>query len=466
MVYISFVPSGFAVFQSVWKGYQVSAIGQSLDLNEKINEFDFIFNDQLNDWKFIFSPGVNESNLAALFDFQSEKTKTKDLNFELSKTTYKYGTFSLNYRKREYDLSEWSDTRLSLLSDSTLFENRTSLNYTYDFLDRSKAREYDFIVAQNKTKTKENLLEVDKGRLSFFTTYIQAKFQLYSVRLSGDFVKEAKRRVDKTKRRVKDGVSRKIDLFQAESSLINRKESLESNRSNLKENLATLENILKRKIDQKQLDSITWKKRNFSYWKKSIVESEHYSVELTREKMKASVASLAKIKDENGTKLTFNASLESNAIDKDQSSSFDEHIETRTKNMGVSLSLVIPLGIDKRSALSSRALYEMKKEKLDFINVQDEVVVRKASLLKQIAYYEKIISLSTSKVELASQILKEQNKMYLRGQTNFEEIIRAEEAYVNTQLSEKKILLEFELLVANYAFLNNSIKTFLNSYRD
>ena len=67
---------------------------------------------------------------------------------------------------------------------------------------------------------------------------------------------------------------------------------------------------------------------------------------------------------------------------------------------------------------------------------------------------------------IATETLKEQNRLYLRGQASFEEVIRAEESYINSKLNEKKMLLDYELLIANYAFLNNSMMTLLNAYRD
>jgi hypothetical protein len=124
------------------------------------------------------------------------------------------------------------------------------------------------------------------------------------------------------------------------------------------------------------------------------------------------------------------------------------------------------LGFDKRSAINTKDEYQRKKNKLDLQKQKDDLTIRKTSLLARIKYFEKITNLSKRRVKLASLTSKEQNRLYLRGQSSFEEVIRAEEAFINARLNEKKSLLDYELLIANYAYLNNSIKPFLDLYRD
>jgi outer membrane protein TolC len=455
-----------ATFQPMWKGYQISNLNKSIVLQKNISEAEYKFKENMNDWKFIFSPSYRESNLASLFAFQAQNTKTNTYAFEFTKSSFDYGNVTIRHTKTDYDISDWNSTALSSFTDDHLFENRTGIEYSYDFLDRSSSDDLSIIIAEANANESANQLDVEKGYLSFFQTYLQAKYQIYAVELSKSFVGEAKKRVNRTKKRRKDGLSRNVELLQSQSSLLNQEEAVETSRSALKENLSIIENILKIKITENYFSDISWIPRPFSFWKKTIKEQEHLSVIAAKSRVEVSRQNLSKLKNQNGVKLLFTAGLTTNAINENDTNSFNEHLDTVNKNVGFGLNLVIPLGLDKRSALNSRVLLENKKNELSILNLEDEIKVQKDALLSQIRYFEKINSISSRKVEIAKKTLKEQNRYYLNAQTTFEEVIRAEENYINTKLSEKRNLLNYELLVANYAYLNNSIESFLNAYRD
>jgi outer membrane protein TolC len=459
-------PRTFAAFQPIWKGYLNSALHKSVEAKSQIDMADAIINDEFNDWKLSLNPRYGESNLARLFAFQAQKTKTTTFRFELSKVSYKYGTVSLTHEKIEYDISEWQSSALSSFSDDHIFETRTGISYSYDFLDRSNDKDFEILKTQAIATSLETQLEKEQNFLDFFTVYLQAKYQLFTVELTKSFVSEAQKRVNKTARREKEGSSRKIDLYQARSSLLNQSENLDKSRSNLKENLAIIENIVKVKISEKYFKGISWKKYPYSYFGKVIKRSEHLSLKALEARIKVIDKNLEKIKDQNGMKLLFTAGYTTNAIDANRQRSYEDHIDGLTKDTGVSLNLIIPLGIDKRRAIRIKQEYQRKKNKLDLQKQKDDLNIKKTSLIERIKYFEKITDSAKKKVELASLTAKEQNRLYLRGQSTFEEVIRAEEAYITTRLNEKKALFDYELLIANYAFLNNSIKPFLDLYRD
>jgi len=458
--------SSFATFQPMWKGYQASNLNKSIVLQKEISQANFKFQENMNDWKFILSPNYREANLASLFAFQAQNTRTNTYALEFTKSSFEYGNVTIRHTKTDYDISDWNSTALSSFTNDHLFENRTGIEYSYDFLDRSSSDDLNIIIAEARANESSNQLDIEKGYLSFFQTYLQAKYQVYAVELSKSFVEEAKKRVNRTNKRKKDGLSRNVELLQSRSSLLNQEEAVETSRSALKENLSIIENILKIKVTENYFKNITWNPKPFTFWKKTITEQEHLSVIAAKRRVEVSKQNLSKLQNQNGMKLLFSAGLTTNAISENDTDSFNEHLDTVNKNVGFGLNLVIPLGLDKRSALNSRVILENKKNELNILNLEDEIIVQKDALISQIRYYEKINTISSKKVSIAKKTLKEQNRYYLNAQTTFEEVIRAEESYINTKLSEKRNLLNYELLVANYAYLNNSIESFLNAYRD
>jgi outer membrane protein TolC len=455
-----------AVFEDIWKGYQVSKIHQSQRIDLKINEANYNFNSNMHDWNFSFTPNHTESNLASIFSFQSQKTITDSMAFGLNKSSFKFGTFSLSYQKTTYDISKWSAASLKSFADSTLYENRAVVEYEYDFLDDSKSIDYDIVKVERDSGDLEAKINIEKGYLDFFTTYLQAKYQVYAVELTKSFIKEASKRVKITKRRLSDGTSRKVEYLQAKSSLLNQNETLEKNRSALKQNLAIIENIIEKRIDDSFFSKIKWDLKEFSYWDSFITKNDPMSLDLIMAKIAYSEKQLEKIHNQSGYKLAFNAGYTTNALSDSDSTSMNEAMKGNSTNKSISLNFVIPLGMDKKAGLRQKYTYQKKKNELDLLNAEDEVKVKKEAILEQIRYLEKSNKFAKQKVDIATQTLKEQSRLYQRGQASFEEVIRSEEAFINAKMNEKRMLLEYELLIANYAYLNNSMMTLLSAYQD
>lgn len=456
----------FAVFQQVWKGYQVSKIYQIQKIDLKIIEEDFSFQDDIFDWKFNLKPAHSESNPASLFSFQSQKTVTDTLSFGFSKTSYKFGTFSITQDKVKYDISKWNQTSLNNYSATDLYENRISLNYSYDFLDRTNDLNYELMKTNYESQSLESKLKMEEGYLEFFTTYLQAKYQVFAVELTKSFVAKAQKRVNLIRKRIKDGLSLKVELLQAKSSLANQQESLEKSKSELKTNLAILENILGFKIEDKYFSKLNWIYKSNKYWLSEIKEEDHLSVDVIKRKIEYAKKQLDKVKQENGYKLILETSYATNALATTDSKSLSEAYKRNNTQESISLNLVIPLGMDKRESLKKKYAYQKIRNELELNNVLDEIKIKKSALKEQISFLEKAYDLAKEKVKLAEDTLVEQNKLYLRGQVSFDDIIRTEESYINTELNHKRTLLDYEILVANYAYLNNGLYQLLNKYQD
>ncbi len=455
-----------AVFENIWKGYLISKVHKSQQIDINLNEANYSFLENTYNWNFLFTPAHDESNLASVYSFQSQKTIKDTMTFGLKKSSFKFGTISLSHQKTTYDISKWSASSLSSFPDTTLYENKTSLEYSYDFLDRSKQIEHDIININHRSGDLEAKIAIEKGYLNFFTTYLQTKYQVYAVELTKSFVKEAKKRVQIINRRLNDGTSRKVEFLQAKSSLLNQNEALEKNRSSLKQNLAILENIIGIKIEDSYFSKLTWDLKEFEYWNSFIKKNEPMDLDLILSQIAYSEKQLEKVKSESGYKLTLNSAYVTNALSDVDSDSMSEAMKGLNTTKSISLNFVIPLGGDKKTALREKYTYQKKKNELDLLNAKDEIKVKKQALLAQISYLEKSNKFAKDKVLIATETLKEQNRLYLRGQASFEEVIRAEEAYINSKMNEKKMLLDYEQLIANYAYLNNSMMPLLNAYQD
>ena len=66
-----------AIFQKIYKGYQVSDRLNAILVDEKIYEADYVFNSNKYDWSLDLSGGQSDSGLESLFSFQSQRTITQ-----------------------------------------------------------------------------------------------------------------------------------------------------------------------------------------------------------------------------------------------------------------------------------------------------------------------------------------------------------------------------------------------------
>jgi len=455
-----------AVFQKIWKGYQLSKTNQIREVDKKINQLEFEFNKEIYDWNFSFTPSHTQSNLASLYSFQSQNTLTDGLTFTFAKSSYGMGTFSFEHNNLVYDISKWDASNAAAFGSDKIYEAKNTLTYSYEFLDKSSQIDLDLVNHGFKEKQASTNHAQETDYYEFFQAYLQTKLQVYSLRLNQEFLQRSQKRVRQIEKRNRDGISRKVELLQAKSSELTQRENLQSTRSVLKQNLAIIENLIGVKITDDYFEQLTWDKKNFSFWDRNIDKKESLSIAALKERIKKSEANLKKVSHSNGYKLNLSASYSSNAFSEDSySESLSESAGSNTKQ-SLLLTFTIPLGQDKFKALQNKYVAQRSKNELELFNLKDQIKVSKEALLEQIQFLDSAYSITKEKISLAKATLAAQNKLYLRGQATFNEVILAEESYLQAVLTEKKLLASLELLVGNYAYLNGSIVNFLNSYVD
>ena len=116
-----------AFFQKLYQGFKKSDSLKEVLLDEKIHAADYKFNENRYDWNLNLNAQAQDSFLQALFAFQSQQTITQSYSLGVSKSSYKFGTFSLSHNQVSYDLSNWSDQSLSSFS----FVSQSPYGYSF-----------------------------------------------------------------------------------------------------------------------------------------------------------------------------------------------------------------------------------------------------------------------------------------------------------------------------------------------
>lgn len=455
-----------AAFQDIWKGYQVSYINEIRNIETEAVENNFDFAISSNSWNLKLTTEYDDTFLDALFSFQAQKTIKQTNTIAIEKNTFKFGTFSYTISNTRYDLSEW-DSNVGSSNADEIFETRGTFLYTVDFFNRSNSFEQDRIVQNQVFESSQNTAQRQKEYLDFFRSYLDAKLSVYLRNLAYEIEKRAKRRFNVISKRVKDGVSRKVEKLQAQSSLLKQKQEINKSENALKENLAIIEIVIRQEVPEEYLDKVTWKYIPFETWKQSISQKVNYEMKTLEERLRLIDIETDKLADQRGHSLKLQASYVSNSFNEENGDSFDEALNSPENDSKIiSLMYTVPFGQSFRKATMERARINKKRIEYQKLDLKEKIEMNRKVLLHNIAKFEKSYNLSTRLVSLNKSIMNEQNKLYLRGQSTFDDVIRAEEGYINATIEEKRALHNLETLIVEYAYLMGSIEDVIKRYDD
>lgn len=453
--------NSYGAFEQVWRAYLGSNTKEIRDLTINSVQEKFNFDIEFTTWNFELSVIHNENSLRNLNAFNPDETIIDIYSAKLTKPTLNFGTFSLEHTHNDYDLSKWQPV-LNQTGSNFQYDIRTKFGYSYDFFNRNLELQSKLVEAEYDEKLTQSKLELEKEYLDVFTKFIQAKLNLYQVRFNKKSADRAKKRLQLIKERVKTGSSRKVDLYLSKSSYLTQTENIENAKKSLEENLALLEFILGKKLDKSLLRFIKWEKiPSLSL----MPTKKNLDLKLAEARLHLSQTSLNKIKNDSSSSLTLNLEYETNGVRDDRGDAFGDNFED-DKNQTISLIYKIPLGLDRRDALQRRLVLEKKLREKQLENKIGEIETRIKTLQKQISLTQNAFKDAKQRSKSLDLALKETNKLYSRGQSDFDEVIRREESFISAKLSEKSTLANLELLIANLAFLQGNIKPYLDSYRD
>lgn len=452
----------YATFEQVWVAYKKSKTKEIRDLNSESVDEKYNFDNQFNELKLELSAGYQDDALKNLNSFVPRETIVNSYSAKLIKPTLKYGTFSVEHKHIDYDLSNWQPQLKSNLDGDFQYDIRTIVAYTYDFLKEDMQIQSDLIKAQYDEQSTALKLEQEKEYLDVFTRFVQAKLNLFQIRLSRENAQKDLKRLKTIQSRVRTGSSRKVDLYLAQSAYHTQTESIEIAKKNLEENIALLEFILGVKIDDSLLKYVSWDTVPVSYTKAA---RKNTTLELLERRLELSKKSLLQAKNSSRVSLNLALQYETNGVQNNRSEAYNDNFEGN-HNRSASLVLNIPLGIDRTSALNRRLVLDSKLNQMQLVNKQGEIETNIKAIKKQIYYTKNAFKDSKQRTNSFKNALSETKKLYSRGQSNFDELIRREESYISAKLQEKSNLAGLELLIANLAFLEGNIESYLDSYRD
>lgn len=460
--------SNASLFQKIYQGYQSSDRLKEIEMNQKFTELDYVIGKKQYDWTLDTTFQFQDSFLEALFAFQGQKTVTESLGFTLSRPSYKYGTFSISNTQTIYDLSNWTASNLNSFTSEQIFQSRNSLSYQYEFLNKSLELDWEIVHIQNLANKTQDRLRTEKDHYDFFTAYVTAKHKIQLHKLYKEFEKRAKDRVNQISRRVRDGLSRSVDLDQARLSLINQQETIVTNKSELRLAVATIEDIVGISLPEKDYKLVTWSfkpaQKNYPFL---LDQPDFVELKNLKAQNELAEANVKKVDENSDSSLTLNLSYTKNSFDEESSQALADSVGPSPRDEKiVSLNYTLPIGVSRRDAVKEKLALQRNMTRLNLKNRESDLKVRHRVLLENIERFESAIKLINKKVNVAQRVVKENKRLYLRGQITFEESLRAEETWIQARISKVNMLLALENAFSELALISGEIKPFLRDYRD
>ncbi len=454
--------NSFGAFQQIWTAYKKSKTKEIRDLSKSTVVETFNYDKKFNDFSLDLSAAYQDDALKNLNAFSPRETIVSTYSAKLSKATKYFGTFAVEHSHIDYDLSNWQPALRANFNGDLQYDVRTKVSYSYDFFKKDIAIQSNLVKSNFDEQLSSQNLEQEQEFLDVFTRFIQAKLSLYQIRLTRKSVKKDLKRIKLLSKRVKSGSSRKVDLYLAQSAYHTQSESIENSKKNLEENLSILEFILGVKIDDSLLQYVKWDKVPITF---EAARRKNPTLDLLEKRLEVSRRSLEQIKNTSKIGLALNLEYETNGVRNSRSKAYSDNFEG-DHNRSASLIMTIPLGLEKNSALKNRLTLDKKLREMQLENKKGEIQTSINAIKKQIYFTQNALDNSKKRSFLLKKALEETNKLYSRGQSNFDEVLRREENYISAILQEKSNLAGLELLIANLAFLEGNIEAYLDSYRD
>jgi len=465
--FLLFPINSHALFQKIYFGYKDSDRLKAINLDEKIIQADFDFNLNRYDWRFELGGNASDSYLQSLFSFQSQQTIKNTYSLGVTKSSFKYGTFSLSHQQSRYDISNWEAASLSSFSDDELYETKNIINYSYDFLNRSGVVDLEKIHVQNEIENIKYSLEVQKDYLDFFHAYSDAKIRIILERYYNEFERRAAKRVNLVRKRVRDGLSRSHELSQAQISLLSQQETVLKNKNLLRERLIALENLIRIKIEKAHYQTVDWTYKEKERFIPLFQGDTFLELKQLEKLNKLNDLNITLSKTDADHSLNLGLSYAKNSVDTNKSEAFNNSFGSGVNDEAtVALTYSIPIGNLKTDTLKKKLLAQRNKTKLSQMNLKADLLVKIKVLNENIERYKTGIQLAKKRVQLSTASIDQHQKLYVRGQVSFEEVLRSEEAFISAKISLVNMFSLYDLSLAQLAFLHGNTVAFLNKYTD
>ena len=407
-------------------------------------------------WNLNYNFNKTDGNLESASTFLSTDSTSSSHILSLSKDTEWGGTFSLNNTLSSYETS---------LSPTTTYGFNQGVSYKQnlgrDFLGRSFQKSKE-ATASNAHMAKVNHDEtIQTGLLKLSQSYFSSALNKSLVKLQKEAKQRAIKRLNLIKRRFKDGLRERVDLYQAEIAVFNQDEQIKAAQIRLKSSLESLATSLHREVSGEEIQGFLEKKYKVKEAPKGEITANK-NVELLKETIKINQSSYDKAGYSLAPAVSLTLGYDTNEYDVGRGTAINDGSLQGDKNQTtVAINLTWPLGSRPQRIEKAKALLELETSKKRLQKIEKNLTEVERSLEDRLLMLNKNIDSVLKRRDLAKKALREYNKLYSRGRADLDQVIRAEETLINTEVSYVNYLSQREEIIHAMAYLFGNLKDYM-----
>ncbi len=303
--------------------------------------------------------------------------------------------------------------------------------------------------------------DIQRSLLNLVETYTLAGLNLALVELQKEAVGRAFKRLKLIRRWVRDGLRRKVDLYQAEAGFYDQQEKMKSAKLQLEASLERLATSLHRKVSPGEVLSL--RKARFKGRRQPRGDwLSNKNLIALEQQQKISQSILEKSRFALLPKIDLTAGYKTNEIDLQRSTALREgKLGGSRDQTSLVLNFSWPLGSLPQSIEKAKARLNLETSKKRLEKTRYNLKESERALKNQIALLDKNIISVKRRLKLSAKALREYNKLYGKGRADLDQVIRAEETLIGTEVSYVNYLAQRERLVHNLSYLFGQLKSFI-----
>jgi outer membrane protein TolC len=420
-----------------------------------------------NDWFLNLLASYTDEEQVGFFSFNSNSTRTYLYSLALTKRTMWGGTVELTQEVYAFDLREWASPP-TIGTDP--YQVSSTFSYTQDLGANFFGAGYRTDVRMAETQNELSNIQLSNDNqnllLNFFTTYLNTKLDKTLVKLNQEALSRASKRRRVIAKRVRDGLSKKVDLYQAKISELTQKEALRRTERSYYQNQNNIAGQVHRSIRDVEISGYNLEVLPLGIKLEGGIDT---NMDLRAMERMVELAKLQYKKSKLGyvPVITLKGSYSTNSIEQNLNEAMSESTFAGHNQSGaISLNVNIPLGYDQAEAETTQSRIELKKSELSFQKMKLDLLNSVYNLERRIEILKEEITFSKEKRGLAKKALKETNRLYLLGRKDFEDLIRSEETLIQTEVNLVSNVTFYNNLLAQYASLKGKLLKFVYQFRE
>ena len=283
---------------------------------------------------------------------------------------------------------------------------------------------------------------------TFYQNYLSVRLKKTLFILQQKALQRSRERLKMARKRVRDGLNEKVDLYSAQIEHVRRQEELTEALFYWKEALNNLSQYLHRLIRSEEINRVSLETETLTKVVDDHIE-ENLEVKKFKSQLRKLNLELQNLKRDYLPRVTLSGTYRTNGRDEKVFRAIsnghwggDYHEHMIALNLNMPLSFTQERLNEARKKAEIMSLEMLKKQTLEQLKFHQK------TLQQEIVTRSKNLTFSHHRIELSRKNLKENNRLYHIGKSDFDSLMRAEENLISTERSYVNHWFLYEVAVA------------------